>query len=344
MDWSNLTNAEKEELFNYYAVMNGIGNQNPYNSPGYMFNFETDLANADPATNPDEGIALISLFNDMVPVVTTDALTKIVGDSASLLFSELRDYGNYIEEGAMAGSGKLTKEFYDLTDYNELILSPDFTDKREEIFNFLRELNRSLYDNVNDLGANVKDWIETQKVAAEIFNSMKAQYGEPLPADITGLCYSGSGDPFLHLLNSKPTLDVNSVVLVGTPIKSGRYIENENVETVVNIFGENDPFWYANTFARRSSTDDGDYLFRNNPRQINEFAIESKGVDHTHYFYDPNELSGDVELKQKASRFIAEITHYANDKEQLKYFLDANPGVTKDSTGKYIVDLDKVVY
>jgi len=93
VDFSNLTDEQKEEVLNYYLVMNGIGNQNPYNSPQYMFNFGIDLANADPLT---EDITLIPLFNDAIPTITLADLANVV-DDAAFLMQDLRDFG-YIDE------------------------------------------------------------------------------------------------------------------------------------------------------------------------------------------------------------------------------------------------------
>lgn len=344
VDWSSLTDDQKKDIVNYYMVMNGIGNQNPYNSPNYMFNFKTDLAHADPLTG-DNGVALIPLYNDMVPTLTTDDLAKVVGNEAPYLYSELRDYGAYLEEDAY-GVAHLTEAFYALTSANDLILSPQFGDKKTEIYNFLQNLNRSFFDdNVNDVGKNVYDWFKVQDVANKIYQNMERQYGQSFPADLTGLCYSGSGDPFIHLLNTKPEIDTSSIVLVGTPIKEDRQILNTNVETVVTLYGENDWIFKGSNSGLRLGTNFQKYrLFENNPVPVTEFEIEILGIGHRDYFYDPNNPGDSPEVKQKASRFIAEVTKFSKDKSDLERFLLNNLGITRDLNGKYTVDLDKVVY
>jgi hypothetical protein len=342
VDWSNLTNQQKEEVINYYLVMNGIGNQNPYNSPNYMFNFSKKLADADPLR---ENITLIPLFNDLAPKITNDDLAKVVGDDAPFLMSDLKNLG-YVDE-----YGVLQEKFYGLDDASELLLYPDFWDRREEIYDFLKNFNNNFFSNWNNRLRNVIDWgYNVEKIAQRIYGNLEAKYGDSFPPNMTSVNYSGSGDPFLHLINDKKDIDINSIILVGTPIRGDRQIENQNVKTVVNIFGEKDWIYSNYNMAARSDTDfDGYHLFKDNPMPINEFAIELKGVGHGDYFYDPTNTSITQEVKelrQKASKFIAEVTWRSKDVVELMRFLSLQEerGAIKYEGNRYIVDLQKVVY
>ncbi|MFC1480038.1 hypothetical protein ACFL5Y_01165 [Candidatus Omnitrophota bacterium] len=335
IDWSSLSGQEKEDFLNYYLVMNGMGNQNPYGTPGYMFNFGTDLANADPLVG---GIALIPLYKDAVPIATTDDLVKVV-DNPVFLLQDLKDFG-YIDE-----NGKLREAFYVLNNSSDMLLYPEFEDKRNEIFTYLKDLNRGWHDDNADVLKNLIEWsLKTEEISNEIMNNLEKEYGANFPSAMTGLCYSGSGDPFIRLANNNPKIDVDSIVLVGTPIKRNRQITNEKIKSVVTIFGSEDKLFATSNELLRTGTDfEGLHLFMNNTLPVSEIAIELKGVDHYHYFYDPYNPSGDIELKQKASRFIAEVTHRADDKQRLiDYLLDKN-GIDYDPIfDVYVVDLRRM--
>jgi len=337
IDLSNLTNEQKEELLNYYLVLNGIGNQNPYGSPMYMFTFQEDLANADPLPTD---IALIPLYKDGIPTVHEADLGRLVDDFQSL-------YSYLGAESYIDSNGKLTQKFYGLSSSSELTNLPVmFESERDAIYEYLIGLNLGLFDDAGDVAKNVIEWcLKTEEIANEIMANLQAEYGYTLPDDMTSLCYSGSGDPFIHLANSNPDMDVNSLVLVGTPIKRNREITNENIETVVTIFGSDDGVFSNSNELLRAGDDtfDGFHFFENNPRPINEIAIELIGVDHLHYFYDPTNPEGDIELKQKASRFIAEIAHRADDEELLWEYLTSTNGIDFDMLNNvFVVDLERM--
>jgi hypothetical protein len=165
------------------------------------------------------------------------------------------------------------------------------------------------------------------------------------PSEAAAMCYSGAGDPFLNLLNNKRDLDVKSVVLVGTPLKGERSIENPNLKTIVTIYGENDNIFSLNQYLRKDFSASTGKLFTNNPDPINEIVIKLKDMGHTDYFYDPLDTSANADIRKKASEFIARATAVAKDKDELNRFLLRTNGVTKDlSTGKFEVDLERVSY
>ncbi|NQT07304.1 MAG: hypothetical protein HQ575_07180 [Candidatus Omnitrophica bacterium] len=344
--WSSLTTEQKEEVINYYVLMNGIANQNAYTSPRSFSNFADDLAIADPL--PEEDITLIPLYMDMAAEFCFRGLIEL--DYSPLdLFEDLINNG-YVErvEGTLDW-GRLTKKFYDLENASEMEdLSAPFIDKQQEIFDYLTDIDSGWMSTISDIGRDAIRWcLHTEQVAAEILGALQAKYGTSLPPDMTGVCFSGSGDPFIYLLNANPTIDVNSIVLVGTPLKPERYITNTNVQTVVTIYGDKDTWFDGLNKAFREDFD-GTHLFDNSSLPENKIAIELTGIGHTDYFYDPNKPGDDPELaqlRQKASAFIAKVTAKANDSEELKRFLLQTTGVDYDEDNdKYVVDLKKVVY
>jgi len=195
----------------------------------------------------------------------------------------------------------------------------------------------------SDTGRDIAGWlVNTDKIAADIYNKVMAENGDEWPDQSTAMCYSGSGDPFLNLLNQKPELDVKSVVLVGTPLRGDRWIENSNLETVVTIYGENDGIFFWNEILRKDFYAETCKLFANNTKQVNEVVIKLKGIGHTDYFYDPSDPGFNADKEQKASRFIAEVTYRSKDPEKLRAFL--NRAGTTDTNGKYIIDVNKATY
>jgi len=308
---------------------------------GDIFNFQNALAEADPL---NEDFTLIPLYKDNFPIVHEAELGRIVG-----LTGDYHGLYDYLEqEGYIDENGMLTEQFYRLTDSIELSNLPlDFEIYRDDIYSYLKDLNRAWFDdNINDKFKGMEEWLnKSESVALEILRQI--DYGNPLPTDITAMCYSGGGDPFILAANTWINLDIKSVVLVGAPIRESREIKNSNIETIINIMGENDRGRKFNDWLRRNIETDGWKLFPDTSRPLNQIAIELKGVRHTDYFYDPYSSCDDPdinELRQKATRFIAEVTHRANEIASLRDFLDRNPGVNKDDTGKYIVDLDKVEF
>lgn len=349
IDWSNLSNEEKEEVINYYLVMNGIANPNPYGSPRYMFNFETDIANADPL--PKEDIALIPLYNGEIPKVKYSMFVEIadsLGCTTVDIFENLVSNG-YIDRTGDALYGTLSQAFFDLKDPQEMILDSRFEAKRQEIFRTLENLTVGMFGELGDWLSDGLEWLlKTEEIAARILQNMTDHYNGVFPEDITGVCYSGSGDPFVYLLNQHPEMDVKSLVLVGTPIRGSRTISNTNVETVVTIYGSEDEVFQRNNEQFRNfydgqhirTTFDGTHLFDNNPTNLTEIAIELDGIGHD-YFYDPGNPRPGDDIRQKSSRFIAKITAIANDRAALIEFLETNSSWIKPDqiNNKYIVDL-----
>lgn len=337
VDFSGLTNEQKQEVINYYLIMNGIKNREFYGSPRYMFNFEDRLQTISPGY---DDITLVPLYNDKMPKIDADSLEEIVGYQKDLLFDNLKESG-YINE-----DGTLKKTFYDLAGAQDMMLYPEFEEKRQIIYDFLVQLNTTFFNNANDLLRDIADWcLKTDAIANQIYQKLVETYGTNWPSDMTGLGYSGSGDPFLYMLNNNPQIDVNAIVLVGTPIKGDRWVENTNVDTVVTLYGEKDyVFLNSNQFLRQDFYASKGRLFENNPRQINEVVIKLKDIGHTDYFYDPSNPGTNAVLKQKATEFIARVTALAKDSDALSRFLNDTYGIDRDSTGKYVVDLERIIY
>ena len=338
LDFGSLSFAEKVEVINYYMLLNGIANQNPIGSPGYMINFKDTLAEADPSFN--EQFNLIPLYNESFPIIGEAELGKVVDDYQNLyLYLQAAGYVN--------SDGRLTEEFYELDSGEDFFNLPSvFEEDREEIFNYLKDLTRSwIDDNINDKLRDMEKWVfHEEEVIQKILDGM--DFGGETPVDITSMCYSGAAQPFITLINREATLDVKSLVLVGTPIRGTTTVTNTNVENVVYIIGEKDDGvkWYNKTAGDGLGRDPW-HLFENSPVNLNEFAIELKGMDHG-YFYDPDNPGDNAEyaeLQQKATRFIAEVTYRANDKEELLQFLLDTEGISYDYTeDKYVVDLNRV--
>lgn len=345
MDSSSLSMAQKEEIVRYYLLMNGIGNPNAYVSPRYMYSLSADILASDPFGNPD--ITLIPLYNDIAAEFAARGLIEVSPEPYEL-FQALVDTG-YVERLGDTDWGRLTRKFYETESDIEMAKGfwDTFGEEAQDIYEFLRDISRGWMER---LGGKVRDMVEwcfnAKDVAGRIYANLRAKYGTALPDEMTGVCYSGSGDPFLYLLSDKAgVMDVKSVILVGTPIRAGREIMNPGVETVVNIFGERDEIYYNFNRELRGGDFDGVSLFEHVPSKVSEFAIELKGVGHGDYFYDPASPGANYSLARKASRFIAEVARLGNDKEKLEGFLDRNPGIIRDTqSDKYIVDLEKVVY
>lgn len=353
IDWSSLTNQQKEEVVNYYLVMNGIVNPNPYGSPRYMFRFKNDVANADPL--PREDIALIPLYNGEIPKVNYSIFYEIadyLGCTTVEIFENLVDNG-YVDRIGTSLQGTLSKSFFDLQNAQEMVLGQRFEARRQEIFTLLNSLTVGMFGELGDMLSDGIEWLlKADEIASGILQNMNDHYQGVFPEDITSVCYSGSGDPFIYLLNQHPEIDVKSLILVGTPIRGSSTLLNTNVETVVTIYGsEDEVFNRFNTQLRNSydgqhirTTFDGTHLFDNNPTNLTEIAIELEGVGHD-YFYDPSNPRPGDDLREKSSRFIAQVTALANNRDLLIDFLENNPAWIKLDliNNKYIVDLQGAV-
>jgi hypothetical protein len=186
--------------------------------------------------------------------------------------------------------------------------------------------------------------VNSDEIAADIYNKVTLNGTDKWASEAAAMCYSGAGDPFLNLLNTRRDLDVKSLVLVGTPLNQQRSIENTNLETVVTIYGEKDQvFSLINNKLRNFDTTTGK-LFNNIPNHAKEIVIELKGIGHEDYFYSSSLFSLDPNdnIKKKASEFIARATARSKDSVDLIYFLN-RPGITQEN-GKYIVDVKEIKY
>lgn len=333
---ANSGTVNNEEYENRYLLMNGINNEELYTAPLYMKNFAAKLDSASPGV---DDISIISLYNDSV-TVSDDTLSDLAGSRSMELLESLQ------ASGYVNSNGTITRAFYDLEKASQMILYDEFIPKQEAIFATLKNIDKGMLDDISDLSRDAAKWLtNTSMVAAEINDEVTSKYGPKWPEDATAMCYSGSGDPFICLLNNNPQYDVNSIVLVGTPIKGERKVENANIENIVTIYGENDPVFFLNEGLREDFYAASGKLFPNNPDPINEIVIKLKDADHSDYFYDPTDSGPRSDFQKKATEFIARVTAAAKDSYVLKRFLATTAGVSKDpTTGKYTVDLRRVVY
>ncbi len=187
---------------------------------------------------------------------------------------------------------------------------------------------------------NVVTWIGNayfwgHELRDDIVNSMLSQFNGQIPSNMTGLAYSGSGDPLIQAVNANPSWDMKGMVLVNTPLGFGRQITNLNVKNVIMIGGTGDPL-SEQGFQNQN--------FDNNTN-LNVYKIALVGVGHTQFSYDPDAKNIDPVCKQ-AAKFSAYMTALANNQENLNNFLIRNTeGITYNASQKiYYVDLNKVTY
>lgn len=334
MNFSNISDAEKREIIDYYLLANGINNMNPYGSPGYMDGFATDLAHADPNT---EDFTFIPLFNEFYGKISPATFEKIYQNQiyAIAIYEDLRNHG-YVDQ-----EGKILPSFLEVKNPADFIMSSQFSAIKNDIYQIL-------WSSCNHLTEDVAKWLEdvhgdSEEITNKIINDIQTKFGGNYPEDMVGFCYSGAGDPFIQAINKQAFngqyLDVNSIVLVGTPLKkdiigvglwNNRTIINPNVKTVISIEGERDIFHPT------------DHNFDSSLFVQDEFKIVIKDAGHTDYFYDPNKPTANDVFKMKVSRFIAEVTARSKDSEQLRDFL-RRPGISIVN-GKYVVDTNEVTY
>lgn len=181
-------------------------------------------------------------------------------------------------------------------------------------------------------------YLSSDEVTDDIMREINYKFNGNLPADIVGLAYSGDGDPLLQALNKYPTLDMKSVVLVGSPLKYGRKIMNTNVENVIMIGGDLDYICQAGGGVPFQD-------FEGSANQLNTYKIILEGIGHHNYTYDPNKPNPNP-LTVKAAWFVAETTRRANNKELLDGFINKQMKVGaitySESLKLYVVDLTKV--
>ncbi|MDP3790663.1 MAG: LamG-like jellyroll fold domain-containing protein [Candidatus Omnitrophota bacterium] len=172
----------------------------------------------------------------------------------------------------------------------------------------------------------------------DVITGMQAQFNGQIPSNMTGVAYSGSGDPLIQALNENPNWDIKSIVLVDTPIGFERKITNPNVNNVIMIAADGDLLSIHGLISQG---------FETNPRPLNVYKIVLNGVSHTQFSYDPNNTNPDPVSVQSA-RFTAEMAVRGNDTASIRSFL-ANQveigSIKYDSqTKSYLVDLSKVKY
>ena len=184
---------------------------------------------------------------------------------------------------------------------------------------------------------DVVNWIANAYLGShyltnDVISGMQSQFNGQIPSNIIGVAYSGSGDPFIQAVNENPSWDVKSIVLMDTPIASGRKITNSHVNNVIMITGMNDLLAGVGSINKD---------FNNNPQPLNVYKIALIGVGHTDFakqnFNDPTAT--------KVARFSAYTTALANNQIELENFLNTAEGITYDPGLKmYCVDLGKVSY
>jgi hypothetical protein len=172
----------------------------------------------------------------------------------------------------------------------------------------------------------------------EVLTGMQMQFGSQTPSNMTGIAYSGGGDPLIQALNERPDWDMKTVLLAGTPIGYNRKITNTNVENVIMVGGSRD------LLAEQGFISQG---FDNNPTPLNLYKFVLNGASHTQFSYDPDDPNPDP-VAVRSARFIAELAARGGDTTLMQNFI-ANQihegSVRYDSNTKlYFVDLGKVKY
>jgi hypothetical protein len=192
---------------------------------------------------------------------------------------------------------------------------------------------------VNDSVAWIANaYLGSHELTNDVINGMQLQFGSQIPSNMTGVAYSGSGDPLIQALNAKPAWDMNTVVLVDTPIAFERKITNPNVDNVIMIGANNDPISVSGFISQGFDT---------NPRPLNVYKMILNGVSHTQFSYDPDNTSPDP-VAVRSARFIAEVSAIGGNTTDLKDFFDRqilNGAINYDATTKvYFVDLGGIQY
>lgn len=328
LDLSGISDSGKRDIINYYMLANGINNKNPYWSPGYMDGFAAELACADPGA---EDFTFIPLYNEFYGVVTLRGM-------ATVLKNELYAAGlfrDFVAQGYIDENGKVQSRFLDLRSASGMVLSPEFMPVKELAYQLL-------WDACDHMLSDVGRWISdvygnSREVTTKIIYELQNRFNGNYPSDMVGFCYSGAGDPFIQAINEPvfdgQYLDVESLILVGTPIRDDRVIANPNVRTLITINGglfPGEPFHTT------------DYKISDSLNIQNRIKIVIENAGHSDYFYDPYKPEGNDAFSIKVSRFIAEVTARSKDMKSLGAFL-RKVGTT-DPNGKYIVDVSEVTY
>ena len=193
-------------------------------------------------------------------------------------------------------------------------------------------------------GNNVISWfgdtyLHTNEITDYIKSEVNLQFSNNPPSNMVGIAYSGTGNPLLQMLNENPSFDMESVVLVGAPLRYGMTITNSHVKNVISIEGGSD---LVVSLA-------GGYFgsLADSPQPLNLYRIVLNGVDHFNYTYDPADQNPNPKAVQSA-RFTAEMARLGNDKTRIDAFINTQRqlgAVTYNAIAKvYFVDLEKVRY
>ena len=344
IDWSNLSDGEKEQIVNFYTLANGINNKNIYGSPSYMTGFTGELANADPLAKE----VMIPLYNEFYGYTYVEDLVYFFGELAGFgIYNKLYQKG-YIDE-----DGIIQESFFNLNgDYTNLHLD-EFDSYQEEVWGMMwRGCTHFLEDGIKWImdAFGDKQEISNDVVTNLIVKQIQSNFSSGYPDDLVGFCYSGAGDPYIQAINKQKYdgtyLDVEAVVLVGTPMKfknpvdfddEKRQITNPNVHTVVNIYGEKDGF-------KAMIPSPNHFVGNANVENIYNFEIINCG--HGDYFYDPNNPSSNDAFKIDATKFIAKVTAYSRDTVKLDDFINRQKiaGAITVVNGVVKVDVGKIKY
>jgi len=340
LNLTNLTDAEKQKVVNYYTLANGINNRNIFGSPSYMIGFKEQLAYADPNANS----VMIPLYNEFIGHVNGSDFDNLsTGWSGTQFVWDLRQHG-YLDE-----NNNITEAFFALEgDYTKLNLSPEFIAWQKEVYDIMwNKSSHILQDGLRwlmDVYGDIEE-VTSDQITDLIKQKIQAEFGLDYAETIVGMCYSGSGDPYIQAINKQEYgggyLDVESIVFVGTPLKDGRIIMNPNVKTVVVVNGEKDVF--GNPFINMLPTPN---TFTHSQWVENIYNFEIKGAEHGDYFYDPMNPSSNDAFKMAATKFIAKITALSRNKTEMTVFLNtqfAGGAITIDGN-KYKVDVERIIY
>ncbi|MCG3177192.1 MAG: hypothetical protein MOGMAGMI_02160 [Candidatus Omnitrophica bacterium] len=171
-------------------------------------------------------------------------------------------------------------------------------------------------------------------------NNLKAEVERYIDGFLQGssnafipLAYSGSGQPLLRALNAK-NYDIQTAILVGVPTNIST-VTNPNLQTIINVYGDKDPFAYSDTYAPNPfQLFEGLFNVPSINRSfegVNTINIELVGVGHMDYFMDPEQKYSPTDVQYLASKFLARLAHRVTDGQSIPDFM-THPSVTFDNS------------
>jgi hypothetical protein len=295
-------------------------------------------------TDPNAESVMIPLYNEFIGHVDGGDFDKLSTGWAGIQFVRDLQKNGYVDD-----KGNIKEAFFKLEgDYIKLILSEEFMPYQKEVYDimwkkcdhFLKDCSRWFRDVYGDI-----EEVTCDEITNLIKKRIEERFGPDYSEEVVGLCHSGSGDPYIQAINKKEYggeyLKVESLVLVGTPLKEDRIIMNPNVKTVVVVNGENDTF--GNPFLNMLPTP---YHFTHSQWVENIYNFKIKDAEHEDYFYDPKISSDNDTFRKASTKFIAKVTALSRDNARLIAFIRDQKayGAIVENGATYQVDVERIIY